>query len=45
MENEEKWGIDDGKLMIMTEPGGIHKKETNLKNQFILDRPLPKGDF
>ena len=46
-ENKEKWGIDEDKnrLVILTEPGSISQGDKNLKNQFILQKALPKGDF
>ena len=40
-EDKNRWAVEGGKLLIITQKGGIWKKADNLKNQFVLERDLP----
>jgi hypothetical protein len=41
-EDKERWTLEGGRLLIVTQKGGITgKKEDNLRNQLVLDRDLP----
>ena len=39
-EDKNRWSIEGGKLLIVTQKGGIWKNADNLKNQFVLEREL-----
>lgn len=46
-EDQSKWGMDkaNGRLQIISQPGSIYGTNSNLKNQFILKKKLPKDNF
>jgi hypothetical protein len=45
--NPSKWTLQSNKssLLIITEEGSISGSFRNLKNQFVLDRSMPKGNY
>jgi TIR domain len=45
--NPSKWTLQTSKssLLIITERGSISGSSRNLKNQFLLDRSMPKGNY
>jgi hypothetical protein len=45
--NPSKWALQSNKssLLIITEEGSISGSFRNLKNQFVLDRSMPKGNY
>jgi TIR domain len=45
--NPSKWTLQSNKssLLIITERGSISGSSRNLKNQFVLDRSMPKGNY
>lgn len=40
-EDKNRWTLEGGKLIIVTQKGSIYEKSDDLRNQFVLDRPLP----
>src|SRR3989304_3465639 len=40
-EDKNRWTLEGGKLVLVTQKGSIAEKQDDLRNQFILDRPLP----